>query len=198
MIMTATAGVAFAAGPEPVEVAPVVVAPAPAPFWEGGYIGGQVGYAYTDFDFGDLVDQAQEIFDDSDNGFIGGLTVGYLWSLNNGWYLGPEFQYDWADLTATSDSGATIDFDEIARLKLIAGKEIGNGLLYGSGGIAYGNLDNGSDLIDGFDGSDTNWVLGFGYDHRIAENWTIGGEYQYHDFDDLNLNTLHLKVAYRF
>ena len=54
------------------------------------------------------------------------------------------------------------------------------------------------DIADGFDGSDTNWLLGFGYDHRIGDNWTIGGEYMYHDFDDLNLNTLHLKAAYRF
>lgn len=202
IIMTATAGMAFAAGPAPVEAAPVVAAPAPAPaaapFWEGAYVGGQVGYAFTDFDFGDLTDAVTE-FDTSDNGLIGGITLGYLWSLNNGWYLGPEFQYDRADLTATdADTGATIDFDEIARLKLIAGYEIGNGLAYGSAGVAYSSLDNGSDIIDGFDGSDTNYVVGFGYDHRVGENWTIGGEYQYHDFDDLNLNTVHLKVAYRF
>ena len=105
IILASTAGAAFAAGPTPVEEAPVVMAapaPAPDPFWAGGYVGGQLGYAYTDFDFGDLTDDLGNVIDgdDSDNGVIGGITLGYLWSLNNGWYIGPEFQYDWADLTA--------------------------------------------------------------------------------------------------
>ena len=205
-ILVSTAGAAFAAGPTPVEEAPIVMAapaPAPDPFWAGAYVGGQIGYAYTDFDFGDIIDEAGDVIDgdDSDNGFIGGITLGYLWSLNNGWYVGPEFQYDWADLTARdSDTGTTIDFDEIGRLKVIAGYEVaqGRGLVSGNGGIAYASLDDAGDIADGFDGSDTNWLLGFGYDHRIGDNWTIGGEYMYHDFDDLNLNTLHLKAAYRF
>lgn len=110
-----------------------------------------------------------------------------------------KFQYDWADLEITdADTGGTASFDEIARLKLIVGYELGQGMVYGSGGVAYGSLDNAGDVFDGFDGSDTNWVLGFGYDHRVGDDWTVGGEYQYHDFDDLNVNTLHLKAAYRF
>jgi outer membrane immunogenic protein len=205
LLALSTATAAFAGSPAPVAEAPVIAAPVPtpAPFWEGGYVGGQIGYAYTDFDFGDIIDEAGDVIDgdDTDNGFIGGITLGYLWSLNNGWYIGPEFQYDWADLTARdSDTGASIDFDEIGRLKLIAGYEVaqGQGLVYGSGGIAYASLDDAGDIADGFDGSDTNWVLGLGYDHRVGDNWTIGAEYQYHDFDDLNLNTVHLKAAYRF
>jgi len=203
ILASTTAGAVYAAGPEPVVAAPVVTAPPPPPFWAGAYVGGQIGYAYTDFDFGDLTDDLGNVIDgdDSDNGFIGGITLGYLWSLNNGWYIGPEFQYDWADLTARdSDTGASIDFDEIGRLKLVAGREVmaGQGLFYGSAGVAYASLDDAGDIADGFDGSDTNWVIGIGYDHRIGDNWTIGGEYMYHDFDDLNLNTLHLKAAYRF
>ncbi len=62
-----------------------------------------------------------------------------------------------------SDGGESLSLDEIARLKLIAGYEVGNGLVYGSGGIAYGQLDDAGDIFDGFDGSDTNWVLGLGY-----------------------------------
>lgn len=196
LLLTAVAGVAYAAGPEPVQSEPVVAAAfSPvAPFWEGAYAGIQLGYAYGDFDAGDVFDG-----DDNDDGFVGGITLGYLWSVGNGWYLGPEFQYDWADLEITdADTGGTASFDEIARLKLIVGYELGQGMVYGSGGVAYGSLDNAGDVFDGFDGSDTNWVLGFGYDHRVGDNWTVGGEYQYHDFDDLNVNTLHLKAAYRF
>ena len=103
LALTVTAGAALAAGPEPVEAAPVVVAPAPEPFWAGGYVGGQLGWGYSDFDIGDLVDDLGDTFTDignDDSGVVGGITLGYLWSLNNGWYLGPEFQYDWVDLEA--------------------------------------------------------------------------------------------------
>lgn len=171
-------------------------APLPATLWEGADIGAQVGYAYGDFDFDDAIDG-----DDNGDGIIGGLTFGYLWSLNNGWYVGPEFQYDFADVDVTdADSGETASFEEIARLKLIVGHEVtqGKGLVYGSGGIAYADLDGADDIFDGFDGSDTNWVLGLGYDHRVGENWTVGAEYQYHDFDSLNVSTIHIKAAYRF
>jgi len=197
LLASASAGAVYAAGPEPVVAdAPVVATLPPPPFWAGGYIGAQIGYAYGKFDVDEAFDG-----DESGDGVIGGLNAGYLWSLNNGWYLGPEFQYDWADVTIRdSDTGASRSFEEIARLKLIVGYEVaqGQGMVYGSGGIAYGSLDNVGDIVDGFDGSDTNWVLGLGYDHRVGENWTVGGEYQYHDFNDFNVNTLHLKAAYRF
>ena len=105
LVVTSTVA-AFAAGPEPMTVAPAVAAPPPAPSREGGYAGAQIGYAYGDFDAGSV--------------------------------------------------------------------------------------------FDGFDVSDTNWVSGFGYDYRLRENWTIGGEFMYHGFDDINVNTLHVKAAYRF
>ncbi|URF46998.1 outer membrane protein [Dinoroseobacter shibae] len=195
LVLAASTGSLYAGNPEPAPVAPVMVAPvpAPAPFWAGGYIGAQLGYAYGDFDIDAAIDG-----DDNDDGFIGGLTAGYLFDVGSGWYVGPEVQYDWADLEITEDGGDTASFDEIARLKLIVGREIGNGLLYGTAGIAYGSLDSAGDVFDGIDGSDTNWLLGLGYDYRVGDNWTVGGEYMYHSFDDVDLNTLHIKAAYRF
>jgi outer membrane immunogenic protein len=195
---------AFAADPAPGAETPVIAAPAPvaAPFWEGGYVGGQLGYSYGEFD----IDTGQSVSDFDDDNVIGGLHAGYLWSVGNGWYVGPEFQYDFADVTVTdAASGDTASFDEIARLKAVAGREIGNGLLYGSAGIAYASFDSVGNVFDGFDGSDTNFVVGVGYDYRVGENWTVGGEYQYHSFSgiganggDVDVNTLHLKASYRF
>jgi outer membrane immunogenic protein len=200
LALAASAGGAFAGNPAPAPVEPVVAVPvaAPAPFWEGAYVGAQLGYAYGDFEFsGDTFDN---------DSAIGGLTAGYLWSLGNGWYLGPEFQYDWADITITdATSGGDATFEEIARLKLIAGYELGQGLLYGSAGIAYASLDGVGSVFDGFDGSDTSWVVGLGYDYRIGDNWTIGAEYMYHSFTnigsdggDVDVNTLQVKGSYRF
>ena len=203
VLLSSGAGVAYAAGPEPIAPEPVVISPAPvaSPFWAGGYVGAQLGYSYSEFDVG--TDSSLDDLD-SDN-VIGGLTAGYLWQFGD-YYVGPEFQYDFADLTVTdADTGDTASFEEIARLKLIVGREIGNGMLYGSAGVAYANFDSVGDALDGFDGDDTSYVLGVGYDYRVGDNWTIGGEYQYHNFNgigssgnDVNLNTLHVKATYRF
>lgn len=194
LLLASTAGIAHAAGPAPEPIQPVIIA-APTPSWQGGYVGGQIGYAYGDFslDLGDF---------DNDS-FIGGLTLGYLWSLGNGWYLGPEFQYDWADISITDpDTNDTATFDNIARLKLIAGYELGNGMLYGSIGYAYTSLDG---IGDFFDGSSNGYVVGIGYDWKVADNWAVGGEYMYQAFDgigagggDVDVNTIYLKATYRF
>ena len=202
-LMTSGVTAAHAAGPaEPIQ--PIVMQPpvqAQSPFWEGGYVGGQLGYSYGEFDLGNA--DPRDFDDDS---VIGGIHAGYLWSVGNGWYAGPEFQYDFADISVTDpDTGDTASFDEIARLKLIVGREVGNGLLYGSAGIAYANFDDVGDLFDGFDGDETNFVVGIGYDYRVGDNWTVGGEYQFHRFnnigaagEDVDVNTIHLKASYRF
>ncbi len=201
IMLSSIGAVAYAAGPEPVPVTPVVMAPVPVDsLWEGGYLGAQLGYSYSEFDTGSRPN------DFSDDQVIGGLTAGYLWNVGNGFYVGPEFQYDFADLTVTdATTGDTASFEEIARLKLIVGREVGNGLLYGSAGVAYGSFDDVGTVFDGFDGGDTSYVLGVGYDYRVAEDWTVGGEYMYHSFsgigaagNDVNLNTLHVKATYRF
>lgn len=199
ILLASTAGAAFAAGPDPITPAPIVTAPTPAPVaapsWEGGYIGGQIGYGYGEFDL--------DVDDFDESSVIGGLNAGYLWSVGNGWYVGPEFQYDWADISVEdADSGNTASFDEMARLKLKLGRELGNGLLYGSAGLAYGSVDGVDEFIDGSEGS---YVVGLGYDYRVNQDWTLGLEYQYHDFNnigedggDLAVNTVHVKAGYNF
>ncbi|MBK0327598.1 outer membrane beta-barrel protein [Rhodobacteraceae bacterium F11138] len=199
--LTTTAGVgtAFAGNTVPATVEPVVYqAPAPTFSWEGGYIGGQIGYAFSDFN---LDSNTLSNFDE--NSVIGGINAGYLWSLGNGWYLGPEFQYDWTDLSVVDASnGQSATFDGIARLKLKAGYELGNGMLYGTAGFAYADFNSVSSVTDIDKDS---YVIGFGYDWRVGENWTVGGEYMYHNFDgagsaggDVNLNTIHVKASYHF
>lgn len=198
LAVSTTAGAAFAGNIEPAAVDPVIL-PAPTlSFWEGGYVGGQIGYAFSSFNL-----NSNTLTDFDENNVIGGINAGYLWALGNGWYLGPEFQYDWTDLSVTdASSGQTASFDGIARLKLIAGYELGNGLLYGSAGFAYADFNSVGSVLD----IDKNsYVVGLGYDWRVGENWTVGGEYMYHTFDgagssggDIDLNTLHVKATYRF
>ncbi len=203
-LMATASSVVYAGNTAPAPADPVIAQPIEAskPFWAGAYAGGQIGYAYSDFDL-NLGTRPGDFNDDS---VIGGIHAGYLWQVGQSFYIGPEFQYDFADLQATdATTGATASFDNIARLKLVAGYEVGNGLIYGSGGIAYADFSNVGTVFSGFDGGETNYVLGLGYDHRIGDNWSVGAEYQFHRFnsigasgEDVDLNTVHLKAAYRF
>lgn len=201
-LFSSAAATAYAAGPDIVPIEPVVASAPVAPFWAGGYVGAQLGYSYGEFDLGTI---SPNDFDDEN--VIGGIHAGYLWEVSPGFYVGPEFQYDWADITVTDPgTGDSASFDEIARLKLVLGREIGDGLLYGSAGIAYADFDGDvGTIFDGFNGDETNYVLGIGYDHRVGENWSVGGEYQFHHFnnigaagEDVDVNTIHLRASYRF
>lgn len=198
--LSTTAGVALAGNITPAPVEPVIVEPVvpAAPFWAGAYVGGQLGYAFSDFDI-----DSNTISDFNEDNVIGGLTAGYLWSIGNGWYLGPEFQYDFTDISATDAvTGETTSLDGVARLKLIAGYELGNGMLYGSAGFAYADFDTPASVLDFDSGS---YVVGLGYDWRVGENWTVGAEYMYQTFNgagatggDLDVNSIYFKTTYRF
>ncbi|MEY8830400.1 outer membrane protein [Sedimentitalea sp. XS_ASV28] len=201
MLMSTAAGVAVAGNTAPAPVDPVITVPAPvveAPFWEGFYLGGQLGYAFSDFNI-----DSNTISDFDEDNVIGGITAGYLWSLGNGWYMGPEFQYDLTDISVTdADTGTTTSLDGVARLKLLAGYELGNGMLYGNVGFAYADFDSPDSVLD-FDSN--SYVVGIGYDWRVGDNWTVGAEYMYQTFDgagsnggDVDLNSIYFKAAYRF
>lgn len=194
-----TTGMALAAGPTATPSEPVVMQPAPAPVstggdWQGGYAGVQLGYGFGEFS----VDT-----DDFDaDGIVGGLHLGYNWDLGD-WVVGPELQYDAGDLSFDDEDGEG-SFDNIARLKMRAGRDLGQGLLYGSAGLAYTNFDGVSGVTD-IDFDDPGYVVGVGYDYKMSESWTLGGEYQYHMFDDfgedgndVDFSTVHLKASYNF
>lgn len=200
-IVFAAASAAQAAGPGPAPSEPVVVAPAPVAAtggdWEGGYVGGQLGYGFGEFDL-DL--GAVDEFDT--DGIVGGFHAGYLWDFGT-FVVGPELQYDFSDLSI-DDGTNSGSFDGIARLKARFGYDMGPGLLYGSAGVAYTNFDGISGVND-IDYDDPGYVVGFGYDYQLNDRWIVGGEYQYHRFNDfgadgndVTFGTVHLRASYRF
>ncbi len=191
---------ALAGNTEPATIEPVIAAPvAPAApvtgNWEGGYVGGQLGYGFGEFDV-----TPPNTFDT--DGVIGGFHVGYLWDFGD-WVVGPELQYDWSDLSFNS-GGNSGSFDGIARLKVRGGRDLGDGLLYASAGVAYTNFDGVSGVTN-IDFDDPGYVVGVGYDYKVSEDWVVGGEYQYHKFDDfgaagndVDFGTVHLRASYKF
>lgn len=181
-------------------VAALVATPVFAGDFEGGYLGVQLGYSYGDFSIGNVGGTITDFDNDS---VIGGISAGYLWTVGSGWYVGPEFQYDWADITITdSTNNQSATFDRIGRLNIVAGYELGNGLLYGNLGYAYTDLQGVGDF---FDGSSNGYAVGFGYDWWATNDWSVGAQYLYQKFDDIGsgggdvgVSAIYLRTAFRF
>jgi opacity protein-like surface antigen len=179
----ALAGSADPAPADPViePAAPAPVAPA-SPDWTGFYAGGQLGFANIDSNAAGV---------DGD-GFIGGLTAGYDYDLGN-WVIGAGLDYDWADINL----GGAGDLESVWRAKLRGGYKIGNGLLYATSGFAQADTDT--------LGSEDGYFVGGGYEHAIMDNFTLGGEVLYHEFDnfgatptDVDATTVQLRGTFRF
>lgn len=190
LLITTAASAAFAttaamagnltpAAPEPVVQAP----PAPVAVtnydWTGAYGGVALGYGNINPEGG---------------GIVGGLTGGYDWDFGN-YVLGVGLDYNLTDMALT-----TAELDALGRARVRAGYDMGNWLIYGTGGAAYGD-----GLVAGVSGDDWGWFAGGGAEYRVNENVSVGGEVIYHKFDDFNgtgsqldVTTAQARVTYRF
>lgn len=182
---------AFAGGPIAVAEEPAIV-PAAEPYvapgvdWTGGYVGAQLGY-------GDIDSNGAGV---DGNGWLGGVHGGYRWDLGN-WVAGGELSYDTADIELGAGAG---ELNDVTALKLTAGREIGNSLVYGALGAAHASA-----TVGGVDLSDNGLVYGIGFDYAVNDRWTVGGEVLQHNFDDfdasgvdLDATTVKAKVALQF
>jgi len=149
--------------------------------WTGFYVGGQLGYGFTDPDNAD-----------DDESVMGGVTAGYDHDFGR-YVLGGALDYDFTD----ADVGAGSDLEDVFRLKVRGGPKIGKGLLYGAGGWAVADT---SDM-----GDEDGWFIGGGYEYLVNDRLSVGGEVLYHEFDDLGGNgndveftTVQVRATYRF
>lgn len=208
-------------------VAPIVV---DTFSWTGGYVGVNAGYAGSKFN-SDINNSMSNVkpnianpplpsligtWEDNVNGFVGGIQAGYNWQLSNGIVIGAEADFQGSDLKNTNSGGNDEDFFfrpyEIttkvqwwgtvrARLGYAATDRL---LVYGTGGIAYGNVKTtynttAFDIMDdsfrdiGFTNSKTKagWVIGAGTEYALTNNWSVKAEYLY---TDLGKSTGHGKL----
>lgn len=187
----ALAAPAFAGGPT-TPIAEPEIAPAPEPYvapgmdWTGAYVGGQLGYGDVDGTDPDV----------NGSGWLGGVHAGYRWDMGN-FVAGAELSYDKTsiDLVTAGD-----ELDDVAALKLTAGREVGNSLIYGTVGAAHATA-----VVGGTELSDNGLVYGLGFDRPLGGNWTVGGELLQHEFDnfdasgiDVDATTVKAKVGLRF
>ncbi len=187
---------------------------APAPLWTGWYIGANIGGSFgtatqsASFPPTALPPTSPFGSTSSDlDGVIGGGQIGYNWQTGN-WVLGIEADIQGSSEQASSSltgtgsvpgilpitTTGTLSINEKldwfgtvrGRLGVLAGP---NWLLYGTGGLAYGELDTdttltvaGVSVANNFTTTRAGWTAGGGIEGWITQNWTAKIEYLYIDF----------------
>jgi len=143
--------------------------------WAGPYLGGTLGYSWGQVDNSPT----------RPSGFEGGGEAGYNWQSGNV-VFGLE-----GDISASgaSDTFAPYKFSNpwFGTVRGRIGYGINNVLLYGTGGLAFGELRG---ETFGLSETHTNvgWTLGAGAEVGINRNWSAKVEYLYVDLADSNFN----------
>jgi outer membrane immunogenic protein len=170
---------------------PIVYKAAPTYDWSGFYVGGHLGYGWSDASGVEL------------DGFIGGAQVGFNVHLTRNWVIGLETDISGSDISV---GPASQDWIWSGRARL--GYAMNTVLIYGTAGIAATRLSvAGAGADAGFVGG----VYGGGVEWALSRNWTARVEYLYYDFGDeilagflgvagvtLDTSVVRLGVNYRF
>jgi outer membrane immunogenic protein len=178
--------------------------PAPPHFsWTGFYVGGSVGFIsqqtrHTDLDGMSILsgDIPGSTFGVAGTGFIGGVNVGYNWQFAPNWVLGIEADISGTSLSNTESSigfsGCRFAFkSKLSALGTVRGRigyAFDRALLYATGGLAYGRVENSVTNDSGEPGQyfqskvwKTGWTAGGGLEYAFTNNWTARVEGLYVD-----------------
>src|SRR6185437_11103445 len=166
----------------------------------------------------------------SPSGGVGGAHAGYNWQFDHV-VLGLEGDAEGGDVSGGVTSVGVfaglprissiqdkMDFDASVRGKL--GWAFDRVLLYGTGGVAFGDVQTNYQFPPGTTIAQTNgvrvgWTAGGGIDYAITPNWSAGLEYRYTDLgrkgvtatvsgvtatdsNEFNYNAVRLAITYRF
>ena len=216
-------------------VAPIV----PAFTWTGFYAGVNAGVNWSSrnvntsaFDAAVVNPLPAEVltaasplpYSNSRTGFIGGIQVGYNYQVNQ-FVIGAEADFMGASISKSSialkefvafnapvDTTSTTKIEQnwLGTVRARAGFAADRFLVYGTGGLAYGNVksrtnftlndptavDSGDPSLVGYVG---NWagnktqtkagfVVGAGVEYAVTNNWVIRGEYLYYNLGTVSNN----------
>ena len=149
--------------------------------WNGAYIGVNAGGG-----FGTFKHPINNLsFDVTAGGFLGGVQAGYNWQFGQLVYgVEADFQGSTVNGYYTQFNFVNTKVDWFGTLRgRIGYTPIDRILIYGTGGLAYGNVK--TDIANGlFVSSKTKagWTVGAGVEYAIDTNWTFKSEYLYTDF----------------
>lgn len=175
---------------------PVPVLMAPSFSWDGGYVGGQIGYGWGRSTFRTDEDSLRL----KPDGFLGGLYAGYNFDVGNNVILGVDGDVTYNNLkdsvTETDDifgeDGVESKLRWSGAVRARAGVAVDRFLPYLAGGVAFGNVKN--SFYSTEDGnysqskSMTGWTLGGGVDYAATDNVILRLEYRYTDYGRKDFN----------
>ncbi len=187
------------------------VAPTTPPcIWCGFYVGLNAGGSwsrnddvYTAFGPASSLTAAAR---PSGSSFIGGGQAGYNWQWSQ-FVVGIEGDIAWRDRTDSANliPSAAAPNDQVnvtnsqnwlGTIRPRAGVAFGNVLLYGTGGVAFGEVEHSYQEIRVTTGqarmladtaTKTGWTAGVGVQWAFAPNWSIGAEYLHVDLGGTTL-----------
>jgi outer membrane immunogenic protein len=219
-LTSAFAGTETYSGKEMKQVAP---APPECDYtWTGFYIGGNAGYGWgnADTDVDPLPDPVTFVnlrptrLEPDPNGFIGGGQVGFNWQWNKWLVLGAEADFQGSDMQGSDtlspiiqNDGTPWPFDHSfihsnertqwfgtvrGRIGFVPFCRL---LIYGTGGLAYGNVDYSANTDFGFSSgfekyqtdftkTKVGWTAGAGTEYALSHHWSVKLEYLYYDLGD--------------
>lgn len=179
----------IAAPPEPVVIAPTI-----GP-WQGGYVGGSIGYALQgDDEVGLQAPGAPEpvSFDTLElRGANAELRAGYRWQRQQ-WVIGPELSILGGNIEDDIDSigEVTSQVNHVADLKLKTGYEVQpNTLIFGTIGASRGDFTYTVAGTD-YDYDASGYVLGLGAERKINDRTSITGEWEFRDFGTTDVDVV--------
>lgn len=164
--------------------------------WSGFYIGLNAGYAWTDTSGTDLdgwtVIDGETIQADGD-GFTGGAQAGYNMQFDNivaG--LEADINYLGTDgvgttVSAPFDNHVESDGGWLGTARLRAGFAMDRVFIYGTGGLAFGDIgshwydDGGTFGLDTGSSTRVGWAAGGGIEYAMTETTTVKLEYLHFD-----------------
>ena len=153
--------------------------------WAGPYLGGNIGYGW-----GDVSNSAT-----SPSGFNGGVQAGYNWQ-NGPLVLGVEGD---VQINSADDTFAPWKFSNpwFGTARGRVGYAFNNVLVYGTGGLAFGELKG---ETFGLSESRTSfgWTIGLGAEFAVTQNWSAKAEYLYVDLSERNFTLTGLPNGYSF
>jgi outer membrane immunogenic protein len=153
--------------------------------WAGPYLGGNLGYAW-----GSVQNSATR-----PDGVFGGAQAGYNWQ-SGALVFGLEGDIQ---ASAADDTFAPWKFSNpwFGTVRGRLGYAFNNVLVYGTGGLAFGELRA---ETFGLSESHTNagWTVGVGAEFGIYQNWTAKVEYLYVDLSSSNFTITGAPNSYQF
>ncbi len=134
------------------------------------------------------------------SGFYAGINGGAAWKGDSdsegffGGQLGFNVQRGKLVFGVETDlqnfTNSVIDDLYFGTVRARAGYAFGRALVYGTGGYSYLGCD-GCDTVDG-------WAAGGGLEYKVTPSWSVKGEYQHIDLDQIDFNFDTFKIGVNF